>query len=59
MIFNKVFTFTSQHVNKSVHIVVTKPCVSLHSLDNNEIGSEGCTALGAALKGCRKLEVLR
>ena len=42
-----------------VYIVVTEYCVSLHSLDANKFGDVGCTVLGAALKLCRNLQVLR
>ena len=41
-----------------VYIVVTEPCVSLHSLYRNGINDDGCTALAAALKECRQLQVL-
>ena len=42
-----------------VYVVVTEPCVSLHSLYSNEIHDEGCTTLAAALKECRQLQELR
>ena len=44
---------------KRVYVVVTEPCVSLHSLYRNDIHDEGCTALAAALKECRQLQILR
>ena len=42
-----------------VYIVVTEYCVSLHSLYGNQFTDVGCTALGAALKDCGKLQVLK
>ena len=42
-----------------VYIVVTEPCVSLHSLENNVVCDDGCTKLAAALKECRQLQVLK
>ena len=38
--------------------MVTEPCVSLHSLYRNDIHDEGCSALAAALKECRQLQIL-